>query len=56
MIDTVRNLRKEGLLFVNKKKQKNFYDPWVVAMTVPTPPGAKVFCFFFSKKKLLLSP
>jgi len=43
---------KKGLLFVNKKKQKNFVN-WSApalggALEVP-----EVFCFFFSKKMLL---
>jgi len=45
--------RKGSLLFVNKKKQKNFIN-WAGAkrhdpMHLSNSP--KVFCFFFSKKK-----
>jgi hypothetical protein len=36
---------------VNKKKQKNFDSLQHLARTAPNPAGAKVFCFFFSKKK-----
>jgi hypothetical protein len=52
---------KEGLLFVNKKKQKNF----MMALralgleTLPSPPDRRykadeVFCALFSKKRCLL--
>jgi hypothetical protein len=48
-------MRQEGLLFVNKKKQKNFmnfsprwFHPHGVKLT-------KVFCGFFSKKQFLLT-
>jgi hypothetical protein len=47
---------KQELLFVNKKKQKNFdfFEVTPVGVT-RSRSGAKVFCFFFSKKKVLLS-
>jgi hypothetical protein len=45
--------RKQGLLFVNKKKQKNFNNFWPVALEQPWRRGAKVFWFFFSKKNSL---
>jgi hypothetical protein len=38
------------LLFVNKKKQKNF-DQSDHAGDAPVAKKAKVFCFFFPKKK-----
>ncbi len=37
--------RKEGVLFLKKKNQKNF---------IPGASNTKVFCFFFSKKKAFL--
>jgi len=46
--------RKQALLFVNKKKQKNFINfSFRRFSTVRS--GAKVFWFFFSKKNLFLS-
>jgi hypothetical protein len=59
--DEVREIRQrseeesKNLLFVNKKKQKNFILPRALALKVPSPARAKVFCFFFSKKKRLLA-
>jgi hypothetical protein len=55
-----RIARKQELLFLKKKKQKNFHFPRVVAPLLPKPPGPKVFCVprrgaFFSKKKRLPS-
>jgi hypothetical protein len=44
---------QEALLFVNKKKQKNFVLR-AVATSAPNPAGAEVFWFFFSKKNRLL--
>jgi hypothetical protein len=48
--------RKEGLLFLKKKKQKNFCSPvgrrWTVSGQAAT--GAIVFWFFFSKKNCFL--
>jgi hypothetical protein len=41
---------QEGLLFVNKKKQKNFDFLWALAMSLQRPAETKVFWFFFSKK------
>jgi hypothetical protein len=51
-----RIARKQELLFLKKKKQKNFHFPRDLAPTSPAPPGEKVFCFprreaFFSNKK-----
>jgi hypothetical protein len=40
---------------LQKKKQKNSYLLGVVAPPLPTPAGAKVFWFFFSKKNRFLS-
>ncbi len=36
---------------------KNFFDagPWALSAPTPMAPRKKVFCFFFSKKKRLLS-
>jgi len=45
--------KKKELLFVNKKKQKNFNHFWPVALERPYRSGAKVFWFFFSKKNSL---
>jgi hypothetical protein len=38
-----------------KKEAKNFRLLGAVALPVPTPAGAKVFWFFFSKKNRLLT-
>jgi hypothetical protein len=46
---------KQDLLFVNKKKQKNFDSLKHLALTVANPAGIRSFCFFFSKKKRLLA-
>jgi hypothetical protein len=43
---------KQALLFVNKKKQKNFV-PRAMAPASPRPRETKVFCCFFSKKQCL---
>jgi hypothetical protein len=44
---------KQGLLFVNKKKQKNFAFLKHLAMTVPNPTGIKSFlCAVFQKALL----
>jgi hypothetical protein len=45
---------KQALLFLKKKKQKDFGSLKHLALTVTNPAGAQVFCFFFSKKKRLL--
>jgi hypothetical protein len=47
-----KNLR---LLFVNKKKQKNFdyFPPEVVAAPTPMPQHAKSFLLLFFKKEVL---
>jgi len=42
----------KNLLFVNKKKQKNFVN-WSAPAVIGALQVAKVFCFFFSKKMLL---
>jgi hypothetical protein len=47
--------KKKELLFASKKKQKNFDFLEVAATPLPRPYQAKVFCFVFSKKKVLLS-
>jgi hypothetical protein len=47
---------KQALLFLKKKKQKDFYysGPWALAPSKPMAQHTKVFCFFFSKKKCFL--
>jgi hypothetical protein len=45
---------KQTLLFVNKKKQKNFVLP-AVANAGPTPTGIKSFLLLFFKKEVLSS-
>jgi hypothetical protein len=45
---------KEGLLFVNKKKQKNFVS-WVVLVLTPQSQRAKVFAPLFSKSGFFLA-
>jgi len=50
---------KQALLFLKKKKQKNFHLPWALAHSRHSPQESKVFCFaagvgFFLKKKPLL--
>jgi hypothetical protein len=45
---------EEALLFLQKKKQKNSYLLGVVATAGPMTAIAKVFRFFFSKKKRFL--
>ncbi|HTZ70203.1 MAG TPA: hypothetical protein VMB71_06085 [Acetobacteraceae bacterium] len=47
------NPRRKNLLFLKKKKQKDFY--LFARSPQRAPERAKVFCFFFSKKKNLLS-
>jgi hypothetical protein len=56
----VQKQAKQGKRRFLKKARKNFCElvPWagpgqINASTAPAPmaPGAKVFCFFFSKKK-----
>jgi hypothetical protein len=53
------NVMREGksLLFLKKKKQKDFYSlmPWQAVAGSDGVKGTKVFCFFFSKKKTFLS-
>jgi len=46
--------RRKNLLFVNKKKQKNFAT-WSAQAAVGVLQLTKVFCFFFSKKMLPLT-
>jgi hypothetical protein len=47
--------RKQALLFVNKKKQKNFdFFDMSAAGVSQARSGAKVFWFFFSKKNIFL--
>jgi hypothetical protein len=41
--------------FCEQKEAKKLYFIWTEALQRPRPRGAKVFCFFFSKKKLFLS-
>jgi hypothetical protein len=41
--------------FFEKKNQKTFTSLGSLYPERPKPKGAKVFCFFFSKKKTLLS-
>jgi hypothetical protein len=53
--------RKQALLFLKKKKQKNFCLLRAEARACQRPQGPKVFCFpwrgaFFSKKKRFLNP
>jgi hypothetical protein len=45
--------RKQALLFLKKKKQKNFYFPRAVALPSPTPPMSKSFLLLFFKKEAL---
>jgi hypothetical protein len=47
-------LREEALLFLKKKKQKNFVH-WCCRGGATELLWVKVFCFFFSKKKRLPS-
>jgi hypothetical protein len=44
---------KQALLFLKKKKQKNFYLLWALARKVPTPPVSKSFLLLFFKKEAL---
>jgi len=46
--------QRKNLLFVNKKKQKNFVT-WSAPAVVSVFQCIKVLCFFFSKKMLLPS-
>ncbi len=50
-------MRKKDLLFCEQKRsKKNFDSPFgAPAGVTPARSGAEVFCFFFSKKKVLLS-
>jgi cytochrome c5 len=52
------SVRKEGLLFLKKKKQKNLCSFGAAAHAGPGhgTRRAKVFWFFFSKKNMLLLP
>jgi hypothetical protein len=43
---------KQDLLFVNKKKQKNFDSLKHLALTVANPAGIRSFLFFFKKEVL----
>jgi hypothetical protein len=45
---------KKALLFLKKKKQKNFRLRRALTSWCRIPQGPKVFCFFFSKKKRFL--
>jgi hypothetical protein len=49
--------RSKKLLFVNKKKQKNFIyaGPWALSATQPQAQRSKNFCAAFFKKRLLSS-
>ena len=50
-------VRKEAVLFVNKKNQKNFFNLGrclVLAKPQRNRPSTKVFCFFFLKKNRFL--
>jgi len=44
-------METQALLFLKKKKQKNFRYLGALPGVCHRPQGAKVFCFFFSKKK-----
>jgi hypothetical protein len=46
---------KKELLFVNKKKQKNFISFRAGRFQHRAKRNKKVFCFFFSKKKRFLA-
>jgi hypothetical protein len=46
-------LEKEALLFLKKKKQKNFWSLRVVAPASPPPPVSKSFLLLFFKKEVL---
>jgi hypothetical protein len=50
--------QKEALLFLKKKKQKDFCSAGLWALTPPTPmtQRAKVFCALFFKKAPLAFP
>jgi hypothetical protein len=48
-------VRKEELLFCEQKRSKKNFAPLARAGGAPGGPLAKVFCFFFSKKKRFLS-
>jgi hypothetical protein len=41
---------KEGLLFVNKKKQKNFFNLGLAGSRAPVPESQKFFAPLFFKK------
>jgi hypothetical protein len=45
----------KDFFFVNKKEAKKTLFTAGVGMAVPEPARAKVFCFFFSKKKRFFS-
>jgi hypothetical protein len=45
--------RKQALLFLQKKKQKNSYLPRAVAPQSPTPLANKSFLLLFFKKEAL---
>jgi len=51
--------RRKTLLFLKKKKQKDFYllaaARWVFNLNRGTGAGTKVFLFFFSKKNCFLN-
>jgi hypothetical protein len=46
---------KQALLFLQKKKQKNSYLPWALAMQVPHTTQIKSFLLLFFKKEDLAS-
>jgi hypothetical protein len=52
--DIERQARKRALVF-RKKEAKNVFSRGAMSMQLPPPAEAKVFCFFFSKKKRLLA-
>jgi hypothetical protein len=50
-----RLLRKQALLFLQKKKQKNSYDLWALAPSGPGPTIIRRFLLLFFKKEALPS-
>jgi len=50
----VAEQRKEALLFVNKKKQKNFICFWPLAVPTPREAEQKSFLVLFFKKERLV--
>jgi hypothetical protein len=51
----IKSKVKQALLFLKKKKQKNFWNfgPWAVAASQPMVPSHKSFLLLFFKKEAL---